>query len=70
MLLSKSLDLTHKSLEYDEMLKACNFLSGRELELHQERMEQVAIELKTIRDEVNRLMNVIPHEKSIYLNPF
>lgn len=71
MLLSKSLELTEKSLEFDRMLRDCNHLSGKELEIHREKMDELASVLQKVRSEVNELMQRKEKDdyRYLYLNP-
>ena len=57
MILGLANSITTKSLEYDEMLRACNHKQWLELELHKERMKTVASELKEIRERFARAMD-------------
>lgn len=57
MILGLANGITTKSLEYDEMLRACNHKEWLELELHKERMKTVASELKEIRERFARAMD-------------
>lgn len=55
MFLKDTLSYTNKRIEYDNMLRDCGHLHGRELEIKQFEMEQVAIEIQKIRERLSQI---------------
>ena len=60
MLLRKELELTEARIEYDHMLRTCGLLKGHELDLHRERMDQLAEKIQALRKEVDGLLRKMP----------
>lgn len=57
MLLSKSLELTTKQVEFDQAIRQEGILSWKGLELHRERMKEMWLYIQKLRIEVNILLS-------------
>lgn len=60
MLLRKELELTEARIEYDHMLRQANHLKGIEMDLHRERMDELASKIQALRREVDFLLHKMP----------
>lgn len=57
MLLSKSLELTTKQVEFDRAIRQEGILLWKELELHRERIKEMWLYIQKLRIEVNSLLS-------------